>query len=154
DYGQTSPGSLLRRSHTDFLFQSNSSYLSANLLNLPSAQITYDGGGNKAAEIDYTYDESSYLTSSGITLQHGNPPAGARGNLTTAKKWLNTNNSWITGHTNWYDTGEVYQSIDPMGRATTHTYDSYYAGAYSTKTCNALNQCVSGTYDFNTGLLT
>src|SRR5205823_5127158 len=29
-----------------------------------------------------------------------------------------------------------------------------YAGAYSTATCNALGQCVSGTYDFSTGVLT
>src|SRR5262249_45542315 len=67
---------------------------------------------------------------------------------------LNTSTNPVVSHTNWYDTGEVYQSIDPLGRATTHSYDSYYAGAYSTKTCNPLNQCVSGTYDFNTGLLT
>src|SRR5258708_11575900 len=48
--------------------------------------------------------------------------------------------------------------IDPLGHTTTHSYDPAYAGAYSTQTCppptNGVTPCVSGTYDFNTGLLT
>src|SRR5262249_37128706 len=59
-----------------------------------------------------------------------------------------------TNSTTWYDTGEVYQTIDPLNHATTFTYDSAFAGAYPTKTCNALNQCTYNGYDFNTGLLT
>src|SRR5205807_2673000 len=37
---------------------------------------------------------------------------------------------------------------------TTYTYSGTYQGAYATQTCNALNQCISGAYDFSTGLLT
>src|SRR5205085_5726241 len=54
----------------------------------------------------------------------------------------------------WYDSGELHQQTDPLGHTITHSYDAAYWGAYSTRTCNALNQCVSGTYDFNTGVLT
>src|SRR5579864_5292280 len=106
------------------------------------------------AETDYVYDESAYLTASNISTQHGSAPNPVRGNLTTASRWLNTSTSPVVSHTNWYDTGEVYQAIDPLGHTTTHSYESYYAGAYSTKTCNALSQCVSGTYDLSTGMLT
>src|SRR5262249_35554501 len=107
------------------------------------------------AQTLFSYDESG-LQSSGVTIQHDSTPFGGtiRGNLTSISNWLNTSNTWITSHTSWYDTAELYQQIDPLGHTTTHTYDAAYAGTYSTKTCNALNQCVSGTYDFNTGLLT
>src|SRR5262249_45755312 len=48
--------------------------------------------------------------------------------------------------------------IDPLAHTTTHSYDPAYAGGYSTQTCspttNGVAHCVSGTYDFNTGLLT
>src|SRR5437660_3513412 len=109
----------------------------------------------------------SYLKTYPGTLppgSHGTPPYGIRGNQTSVNRylWNLTSGSCaavpaqpaVVSHASWYDTGEVYQQMDPLGHATTHSYDSTYAGAYSTKTCNALNQCVSGTYDFNTGVLT
>ena len=119
-----------------------------------------DGSGNRVAETDYAYDEPSYLTTPtpAISTQHFAAPNSVRGNLTTVSRWLNTSNSFISSHTNWYDTGEVYQQIDPLGHTTTHSYDSFYAGAYATQTCspttNSVAHCVSGTYDFNTGVLT
>src|SRR5262249_23873550 len=66
------------------------------------------------------------------------------------------NATWtsVSSHTNWFDTGEVYQSIDPLNHKTTHVYDPAYAGGYPTQRTNALNQSVSGAYDFSTGLLT
>jgi RHS repeat-associated protein len=161
DWGQGAPGALLRQTLTTYQWQANSAYLSANLLDLPATVIVKDGNGCALAETDYTYDESAYLTASNISTQHGNPPSSVRGNLTTVTRWLAATSSCnpkagtsIVTHTNWYDTGEAYQQIDARGNTTTHSYDTAYAGAYPTKTCNALNQCVSGAYDFNTGLTT
>ena len=154
DWGQGAHGPLLRETDTTFQWQVDARYLTANLLDLVSSVVVKDGSGNKMAETDYTYDESAYLTASTITTQHGPAPNPVRGSLTTVSKWLNTSVNPVVGHNNWYDTGELYQAVDPLGNTTTHSYDSYYAGAYSTKTCNALNQCVSGTYDLPTGLLT
>src|SRR5579863_8511594 len=153
DWGQGSPGALLRETDTSYEWQVNSAYLTANLLDLPASVIIKDGSGNKLAETDYTYDESQSLSTSNISTQHGAPPNSVRGNLTTVSKWLNTGGSVVT-HTNWYDSGEVFQQLDALQHATTHSYDPAYVGAYSTRTCNALSQCVSGTYDFNTGVLT
>ncbi len=157
DWGAGAPGALLREKDTSYLWQTNSVYLAAHLLDLPASVIVKDGNGNRVAETDSTYDEATYLTSYAATLPAGThvaAPNSVRGNLTTVNHWLNTNNSWITGHANWYDTGEVYKQIDPLANATTHSYDPAYGGAYSTQTCNALSQCVSGTYDFDTGLIT
>jgi RHS repeat-associated protein len=164
DYGSGAAGATLRKTNTSYLALTNSTYLSANLLDLVSSKSTLDGNSCKQAETDYTYDESNYLTSYSGTLPsgtHGTPPNTVRGNPTSITEELfaagscpTTAQSGPTTHKNWYDTGEVYQAIDAKGNATTHSYHSAYAGAYSTETCNALGQCVSGTYDFNTGLLT
>ena len=164
DYGNGAPGGLLRETVTTYMWQNNSAYLDAGLLDLPATVIVKDGAGCVLSETDYAYDEPAYLTSYTGTLPsgtHGNAPGGTiRGNPTTVTRWLAPASSCNPGggtpvrtHTNWYDTGEAYQQIDALGNATTHSYDSFYAGAYSTKTCNVLNQCVSGTYDLNTGLL-
>jgi RHS repeat-associated protein len=158
DWGQGQPGALLRETDTTYQWENNSAYLAAHLLDLPASVIVYDGAHNKVAETDYVYDEATYLTTSGVTTQHGAPPAGVRGNQTTVSRWLNTTNSFISSHTNWYDTGEAYQTVDPLGHTTTHSYDPAYVGAYATQTCSpqtgSVAHCVSGTYDFNTGVLT
>ena len=158
DWGQGAPGALLRETDTNYKWETSPDYLTAHLLDLPVSVIVKDSGGNRAAETDYTYDEASYLTGAYISTQHVAPPYGVRGNLTTTSHWLNTANSFVPSHTNWYDTGEAYQAIDPLGHTTTYSYDPFYVGAYVTQTCSpatgGVTHCVSGTYDFNTGVLT
>jgi RHS repeat-associated protein len=181
DWGTNAPGPLLRETDTIFQWQKtdtsgNRPYLSAHLLDLPASTITIDSSGtnpksncplavtsagttttNCLTETDYAYDEPGYLTAANISTQHAAAPWSVRGNQTTVSHWLNTSNSFIPSHTSWYDTGEVYQTIDPLGHTTTHSYDPFYAGAYSTQTCspttNSVAHCVSGTYEFNSGLL-
>ena len=74
DYGQGAPGSILNEKNTLYYWQNNSSYLSANLLTLPQTVKIEDASGNPCAETDYTYDNASYFTSSGISTQHTTPP--------------------------------------------------------------------------------
>ena len=154
DYGPNTPGPLIKTLNTHYIGIDNSTYTAANLIRDVSSETVQDGNGNRVAETDYTYDEAAYLTAANVSTQHVAPPGPVRGNLSTVSKWLSTSSNPVVGHSNWYDTGEVYQQVDPLGHTTTHSYDSVYVGAYSTQTCNALSHCVSGTYDFNTGLLT
>jgi len=168
DYGSGAPGSLLKTDTTAYLWQSNLNYLNANLLNLKSKVATYNGNvnpggplGTEVAETDYTYDNASLLTASGISTQHGSSPTGIRGNQSTIAKVLIGGGSNPTTTLNYYDTGELHQSTDPMGNATTYIYSTTYAGAYPTQTqlpntCspNCVSHSVSGAYDFNTGVLT
>jgi RHS repeat-associated protein len=179
DWGQGGPGALLRETDTTYKWQTNSAYRTAGLLDLPAAVAVidptglgpqksncpgWDASGNAvtkscAAETDYVYDEPAYLTGAGVSTQHFAPPNGVRGNLTTTSHWLNTISSFVSGHTSWYDTGEPYQKIDPLGHTATLTYDPIYVGGYVTQTCSpttsngAVTHCVSGTYDFTTGVL-
>ena len=165
DWGQGAPGALLRQTLTTYQWQVGNLYFNNNFLDLPFSVKVLDSAGNLCAETDYTYDEGT-PANAGISTQHAPAPGGVvRGNLTTVvHKLSNTpcasNASWTTvaSHSTWFDTGELQSSTDPGGHITTHLYDVAYQGAYSTQTCapstSGIAHCVTGTYDFNTGLLT
>ncbi len=157
DWGQGGPGPLLRQTLTTYQWQVNSAYLTANLLDLPAKVQVLDGAGNQVALTAYGYDEST-PASSGVTTQLAAAPWSVRGNLTSTHHWLNTNNSTVTISSTYFDTGEEQSSTDPLGHTTTHSYDPAYAGAYPTQTCSpqtgSVTHCVSGTYDFNSGMIT
>jgi YD repeat-containing protein len=85
----------------------------------------------------------------------GNHPY--RGNVTSIKQWLDSTGTDLTSTSTYFDTGMVQQTSDPLSHASTYQYSSTYHGAYRTQTCRpqtgTYTHCVSGTYDFNTGLL-
>jgi RHS repeat-associated protein len=177
DYGSGAPGSVLSTTSTNYLPLSNSSYVTANILDLPSSIITADVAGNKCAETDYTYDDPGRLfTYTGTMTQHLAAPSSVRGNLTSTTRKLSgtpcqANASWTSlppSYLNVYDTGMLYQSIDPLNHTTTYSYlpvspctVSTYYGAFVTQTTypstsspNPASHVISGCYDFNTGSLT
>src|SRR5882724_9652634 len=177
DWDQGAPGALLHETDTVYQWQKNSAYLTARMLDLPASTVVIDpaaanntksncpinatgGTASCIAETDYSYDEPAYLNTPtpAVATQHVAQPNGVRGNQTTVSRWLNTTNSFVTSHTNWYDTGEPFQKIDPLGHTTTLSYDPAYVGGYVTQTCSpqtgSVTHCVSGTYDFTTGVLT
>jgi RHS repeat-associated protein len=156
DWGTGAQGPLLRETDTTYVFQNDSRYTTANLITLPAAVITKDGSGTRVAETDYAYDDPARLTSANITIQHGTAPnpSPVRGNATSASKWLNTSANPIISYTNWYDTGVVYKSIDPLNHTTIFAYSGTFVGAYPTTVTNALTQSATYNYDFSTGLLT
>jgi len=157
DYGNGAPGPLIRRTHTSYLAFSNSSYLSANLLNLVSSSTTYNGSGTQVAQTSYTYD-SGTLQASNITTQHVSVTT-PRGNQTSVQRWLNTTGGTLNTNASYFDTGMPYQVTDPRGNITTYSYSPTYVGAYVTQTnlpdtgSPVVHHVTSGTYDFNTGLL-
>jgi YD repeat-containing protein len=168
DYGNGSPGGVLRTTKTTYAWQSPNpnyaSYLSNNLLNLVFSVQVLDGNGTQQAYTTYGYDESS-LQSSGVTEQRGTGEAFP-GNQTSVHRWLNSGTFTCPGggsggtggslvsNTIYYDTGTVYSASDPCGHATSYQYSSTYYGAYPTKVTNALGQFGTDVYDFNPGLLT
>jgi RHS repeat-associated protein len=175
DFGVGSPGPLIRETAKTFTWQSgtitnSASYLSANLLDLPNSTVVKDGSGNRCAETDYTYDDPARLAASGITAQqqHGSAPGSVRGNPSTVARWLsstpcqaNASGTMITSSSDFFDTGMVSKTTDPVGNFTTFIYSSTFAGAYLTQTNlpdtsspNLAHHVIGGNYDFNTGLLT
>src|SRR5262249_34895147 len=46
DYGQGSPGPLLKQVSTNYVWQTDSNYVTANMFNLPATSKILDGSGN------------------------------------------------------------------------------------------------------------
>lgn len=162
DYGSGSRGLLLRQTNTSYAWQSNSNYLSGNLLDRVSSVQVVDGGGTQRAYTTYGYDEAGGLTGSGINTQHdSSPPNGSyRGNQTSVHRWLNTSGGYLVDSKVFYDTGTVYTATDPRQNTTTYAYDSTFAGAFATQTQlpntnspNLAYHITNDWYDFDTGLL-
>jgi RHS repeat-associated protein len=141
DYANPAPGTLLRTTTSAYLALSNSTYLTANLIDLPSSVQIKDGGGTQRAYTTYAYDETG-------------SPAGAHGNLTSIHRWLNTTGGYLVTSNVYNSNGLVTSSTDPKTNPTSFGYTGSYAGSGPTTITNALNQSVTNVYDSNTGLLT
>jgi RHS repeat-associated protein len=156
---------LARSTVNRYLWQDNPPYLPINFVSLKSSVTLKDGAGNQVAQTTYGYDDVSRIFAFGNTIGQVAAPAGsARGNLNYVSRWLNTTNTMITTTTNVYDTGQAYQTIDPLGNVTTFTYSPSFYGAYLTQTnlpdtqmpdsgAPIVHHVISGNYDFNTGVL-
>ncbi len=144
-------GAVLKQESTAYQWKQTQGdsmpYLTANLLDIPSATQIQDGSGYVVASTTYAYDDPSYS------------PGGQRGHVTTTTSVLNTGASPTT-HTGWNGAGQKIYIIDADGHinsATGHTVDYQYSRcnySYLSGATNALNQSTSGGYDCNTGLLT
>jgi len=159
-------GTLLKETATAYQFQSNSNYLNPGFFDLVSTQTVYNGSGTEMAQTTYGYDQTSRVTS-GISSLSGSqmttPIYSIYGHETTKTQWLNTGPSNPTTTNSYYDTGELYQNVDPIGHTTSTYYctgsspttipctASTYLGALPTVVSNALNQQTSFTYRTDTG---
>jgi RHS repeat-associated protein len=158
DYGNGSPGPLLRKTAYTYLAFNNSAYQALNMMDRVASITVYNGSGTQISQTTYGYDETSPIAS-GISTNHLSLPSGTlRGNRTSECHWLNTTGGTLCTHTTYYDTGMPYQVTDPRGNITTYSYSSTYAGGYVTQTTlpqtGSVQHIVSGTYDFDTGKLT
>lgn len=169
DWGVGSPGALVSETDVSYQWQNDGRYLAAGILNIPVSAVLKDGGGNRIAETDYTYDGSVNLVASGVTTQHVAAPNPVRGNLTTVASWLNTRTaSAVTKPFNFYDTGERVDDIQPANWSNDHRTEFRYdaTGTYVTEvdmpsTNNSVMtflpmvaHVIKTQQDFNTGLVT
>ncbi len=67
---------------------------------------------------------------------------------------VSVSNGYLVSNNVFFNTGEVQQSTDPCGNATTYLYSSTYFGAYPTTVTNALGQSTTYAYDLNSGSVT
>ncbi len=167
DFGNGSPGNVLSQTVNQYMALSGPNanyYLANNLLSLPYTVQINDGNSNKMAVTQYGYDETG-LQSSNVNEQKVSGESYP-GNQTSVHRWLNgttvsqapcsvsVSNGYLISNNVFYNTGEVQQSSDPCGYATTYLYSSAYFGAYPTSVTNALAQVTTYGYDFNMGSVT
>jgi RHS repeat-associated protein len=163
DYS-TGTGPLLRETATSYLFQSNSNYLNPGFFGLVSSKTVLDASGDQLAQTTYAYDQSSRVTSGIASIsgaQMTSPIFSVFGHQTSQTAWLSGGTS-PQSTMSYYDTGEGYQSTDPLGHTTSTFYcsgttttlpcsSSTYLGALPTVVTNALGQQSSFTYRTDTG---
>jgi RHS repeat-associated protein len=167
DYGSGSPGATIRQNATTYEWQSNSAFLTGNILSRVATSKVLDGSSNLCSETDMYYDQTT-PTSSGVTKQHVSV-TGSRGNLSTTTRQLSatpcqSGASWspVSAIQAVYDTGVPYTVTDPGSHTTTYNYSSSYYGAYLTQTTlpstsntgGTFTHTISAAYDLNTGLVT
>jgi RHS repeat-associated protein len=158
DWGNGAPGPLLRQTLKTYLYNQNSGYVTANVVDRVASDSVYDGsqvcfGGqtcsaNLISQTTYSYDQDG---------------AGFRGRPTEVSKWLNTTGT-LLNTTYTYDTyGNITSITDPKGNTSKWTYVDSWApnngncvpaqnqSSYVTAATNALNQTTSYTYAPCTG---
>jgi hypothetical protein len=97
DYDYT--GTLLRKTVNSYLFQSNSSYKTLNMLDRVQSTTISNGSGQQVAQTTYGYDEGmSTLTGSNTSIQ----------------RWLNTTGSSLTIKYAYNSNGTRSQMTDPL----------------------------------------
>ena len=123
-------GPLLRRTDSTYLHQSNSNYVTANIVDRLASQIVYDGTGNTVAQTQITYDGVTPTPMSGVP-QHVTPATNYRGNPTTVSRWRNTDGSWLATTYTYDDTGNITAITDPLNHTTSWNYTDAWSGSGS-----------------------
>ncbi|MFL6285816.1 MAG: RHS repeat domain-containing protein [Pyrinomonadaceae bacterium] len=176
-------GARLRKSATTYLVNDpdpnidqakKDEYRARNLVALPTSTIVFGTTDSVVASQALTkYDEIAdypVVSCPGIA-GWTDPQTYARGDATTSKVWVNTDNAWVETHVRFDQAGNVRESRDAHletdathGRVSEYTYTTAYQYTYleGTKTPAPDPTGVSGssaqltsenTYDAKTGLI-
>ncbi|HEX8148023.1 MAG TPA: LamG-like jellyroll fold domain-containing protein [Pyrinomonadaceae bacterium] len=160
--GASPPAHATRHTHTDYVTAAayvnadvNPS-LGASLRSLPAAEQVYavdpsTGAETPVSQSETRYDEAAYplleCGSAEIQIACSSAPqweelgVAPRGNATTARRWLDTTNSWVETHAQYDRLGNVRSTLDANGNLSRVGYlDSF---------CNNGGGC-GGTYTPNT----
>lgn len=129
DIGQ--PGNLVKHARTSYINHADP-LGGIFLLGLTSTTSVFGVGNNLEETLTSSsqavYDQYvQYELLNYTTVTGWQDPGGVRGNPTTVKRWLNTNNSWIEMHTQFDQLGNVRRSWDQLGRLS----ETSYADAFS-----------------------
>jgi hypothetical protein len=155
DWGSGAAGALLRHTHTDF--NTSSSYVSANILDLAAEVKVYGDSGPPVSDTQYRYDETpvtNYQSAAGYV-----DPGTTRGNRTSVLECLNPSScTWLPTSYAFDMVGNVVSVTDARGNLTTLGYSDNYADgqnhstfAHITSLKNALNQTETWQWDFGNG---
>ena len=120
----------------------NANYEYANAANYtsgyPKLETITDQSDNKVKETKYYYDNETFGTVD-------------EGNLTKQEMWVD-NANYIDIQKTYNSYGLVTEDIDPRGKTTDYTYDTY--NLYPATVTNALDQGTDYEYDYSSGKVT
>jgi RHS repeat-associated protein len=153
---------------TDYLYDQN--YKARNIIGLATETRVMDPANQTGVlnKSQFVYDETAYLDNNYTTAEWEDPNSNFRGEVTTARTWVNESNSWLESHTMYDNFGNVWKVWDTSGDQNRYVETQYSPTskyAYPTKTISkgpdptgihGSNQGseITRVFDFNTGLLT
>ncbi|MGI8641085.1 MAG: RHS repeat domain-containing protein [Pyrinomonadaceae bacterium] len=163
DYGIGQPGAFLRRSHTDFVTDTNyTDYTGAHLRGLPSQSwISSDiNGVNKASLSQIEYDNYNTDANHAALVTRGNVSGfdavnygisnTRRGNVTAVTSYANAQNQTeaVTAYSQYDILGNVVKTIDAKGNASTIDYTDRFGTADGEARSNTLPTQLNGQSTF------
>jgi RHS repeat-associated protein len=159
DFGNNQPGALLRKTLIAYAALGNNitgKAQSVTVCSPPGTDAACNGAttsGTKVAQTIFGYDEGT-LTATSNLPQHA-AITGARGNLTSVHRWLNTTTgSTVNTSSTFDDAGRFLTTTDADNNTSSYGYacnDAYLSNV--TRPATATNHVSSATYDCNTGLM-
>jgi YD repeat-containing protein len=130
DFGSGSFGSLVRRTHTDYVTTNNNANYATDtnihLRSLPSITQVFDAANNKKAETQFEYDnytpDANHAALVNRTNVSGfdtafNTSYVTRGNVTKVSQWRSTDNAYLNVHSQYDIAGNIVKTIDANGNA-------------------------------------
>lgn len=138
DFGAGAAGSLIRRSHTDYLTSGYDNIVggitnpdpiaTVHLRSLPTQSIVYDAANNQKALKTFEYDNYTPDTNHATLVNRVNISGldsssttsfTMRGNATKVSSWCNTDNAYISTYAQYDIAGNGVKAIDANGNAAT-----------------------------------
>jgi YD repeat-containing protein len=168
DFGSGSHGPLLSNTQYTYLFNQNSAYQTANMLDRVAQVSIYNSitpsSSSLVAQSTTAYDafnqssQSSLVATTGTT-QHDytnySTSNTLRGLPTSVTKYTGPSTPTITSYVDYNDVGKPTVAADARGYSTTFTYGTQNAFVATTTmpATSGVNHTVTTNYDSNTGLL-
>lgn len=152
---------------TDYTYSSDPGLIGRNILDKVTSIVIKDSAQILQSQSQFYYDETALATVSGIA-QHDDQNYSSlfmsRGNLTTAKQWLNGGAPrWIATTYAYDELGNLRSKSDPLGAQTQYAYSSTFANGYVTQTQlpattssldhSTITHSLSVDYDLSSGLV-
>ena len=168
DFGQGSPGSLLREVHTDYVTGASYTTGSIYLPSLPQQQRVHLGSTDYArTTFEFDVYTGGTCTPSTLTCHAVLTPRSGivqmdtaystggerhRGNATAVQRWLSGSTTDTFTYQKYDIAGNIVEAIDANGNSTTIDYDSAGAKwAFPTTITNPLSQTTVLSYDPDLG---
>lgn len=119
----------------------------------PAEVKVLNGAGTTVSDVTYRYDEHALQPSGLGPSTHLNAVSSLRGNVTTISESLVPLSGTVFSSLYYYDTGNVYQVIDPNSNTTTYKYDSTgtFLGSVTLPLTGSAQHTYQGTYDISSG---
>jgi RHS repeat-associated protein len=130
---------LLRTTGRTYLHDSNSAYVTPNIVDKVVTQTITDNVANlQVSQTQYDYDQTPIIATQNLSAVPGHDSTftsavTVRGNPTHVKRWNNVDGSLLTTTYNYDDLGNLRSIVDPKGNPTNWVYDDSFDSA--TNTC-------------------